>query len=87
MLNTLITTAAVAAEAAAANFNGLAGIGTGIAVFGAGFGIGKIAAAANDAIARQPEAAGEIRGSSLILSALIEGVALFGVAVTLLFAL
>ena len=38
-------------------------------------------------IARQPEAAADIRGSSIILAALIEGVALFGAVVTLLIAL
>ena len=64
-----------------------AALGAGLAVFGAGMGIGKIGAAANDGIARQPEASGEIRGSSIILSALIEGVALFAVVVALLVAL
>ena len=50
-------------------------------------GIGRIGAAANEGIARQPEAAGDIRGGSIILAALIEGVCLFGVVVTLLIAL
>ena len=59
-------------------------IGAGLAVIGAGMGIGKIGAAANEGIARQPEASGEIRGSSIILSALVEGVALFAVVVGLL---
>ena len=54
---------------------------------GAGLGIGRIGAAANEGIARQPEAAGDIRGGSIILAALIEGVALFAVVVTLLIAL
>ena len=64
-----------------------AAIGAGLAAIGAGMGIGKIGAAANEGIARQPEAAGDIRGGSIILSALIEGVALFAVVVTLLVAL
>lgn len=64
-----------------------AGIGAGIAAIGAGLGIGKIGAAANEGIARNPEASGEIRGSSIILAAFVEGVALFGVVVTLLIAL
>lgn len=64
-----------------------AAIGAGVAAIGAGLGIGRIGAAANDAIGRQPEAANEIRGSSVILSAFIEGVALFAVVVTLLVAL
>ena len=72
----------------ASSLKGLgAGLGAGLAVFGAGFGIGRIGAAANEGIARQPEAAANIRGNALILSALIEGVALFGVLVTLLGAL
>ena len=61
-----------------------AGIAAGIAVLGAGIGIGKIGASANESIGRQPEAAGDIRGGSLILSALIEGIALFAVVVALL---
>ena len=64
-----------------------AGFGAGIVVIGAGLGIGKIGASANEGIARQPEAAADIRGGSIILAALIEGVALFGVVVTLLIAL
>ncbi len=61
-----------------------AALGAGLAVVGAGFGIGRIGASANEGIARQPEAAGDIRGGSVILSAFIEGVALFAVLVTLL---
>ncbi len=64
-----------------------AGIGAGVAAIGAGIGIGKIGAAANEGIARQPEAAGEIRGSSILFAALVEGVALFAVVVTLLIVL
>ena len=64
-----------------------AGIGAGIGIIGAGIGLGRIGGSANESIARQPEAAAEIRGSSLILAAMLEGVALFGVAVTLLLAL
>jgi len=64
-----------------------AGIGAGIAAIGAGLGIGRIGAAANEGIARQPEAASDIRGGSIILAALIEGVSLFAVVVTLLIAI
>jgi len=64
-----------------------AGIGAGIVALGAGLGIGRIGAAANEGIARQPEAAGDIRGGSIILAALIEGVSLFAVVVTLLVAI
>ncbi len=61
-----------------------AAIGAGIAPLGAGIGIGKIGAAANESIARQPEAAADIRGGSIILAALIEGATLFAIVVTLL---
>lgn len=64
-----------------------AGIGAGIVAIGAGLGISRIGASANEGIARQPDAAADIRGSSIILAALIEGVALFGAVVTLLIAL
>ena len=64
-----------------------AGIGAGIVAIGAGLGIGKIGTASAESIARQPEAAGDIRGGSIILAAFIEGVALFAVVVTLLIAL
>ena len=62
----------------------LAGIGAGLAVFGAGFGIGKIGGAAMDAMARQPEVAGKIQTAMIIAAALIEGVALFAVVVALI---
>ncbi len=58
-----------------------AGLGAGLAVIGAGLGIGKIGASAMDGIARQPEAAGDIRMNMIIAAALIEGVALFAVVV------
>ena len=75
-------------EAAAASAAGLAkmgaGIGAGIVGIGVGIGIGKIGAAANEGIARQPEATADIRGISIILAALIEGVCLLGVVVTIM---
>ena len=61
-----------------------AGIGAGLAAIGAGIGIGRIGGSATEAMARQPEMAGTIQTGALILSALIEGVALFGVVVCLL---
>ena len=58
-----------------------AAIGAGIAVVGAALGIGKIGSSAMESIARQPESAGKIRTSMIIVAALIEGVALFAVVV------
>ena len=61
-----------------------AAIGAGLSVLGAGFGIGKIGSSAMEAIARQPEAAGDIRSNMIVIAALIEGVAFFGALVCLL---
>lgn len=76
----------VAADVAGAPANqGLsligAGLGAGLAVIGAGIGIGRIGGSAVEGMARQPEAAGRIQTAALILAALIEGAALFGVVV------
>ena len=59
-------------------------IGAGIVAIGAGIGIGKIGASAMEAIARQPESAGDIRSNMIVIGALVEGGALFGVIVCLL---
>ncbi|RLT77021.1 ATP synthase F0 subunit C [bacterium J10(2018)] len=71
-----------------AAIDGLLGIGAcfgaAIAAIGAGIGIGKIGAAAMEAIARQPEATGDIRSNMIVIAALIEGVALFAVIVCVL---
>ncbi len=62
----------------------VAGIGAGLAVIGAGLGIGRIGGSAMDAIARQPEATAKIQTAMIIAAALVEGVALFGVVVALI---
>lgn len=59
-------------------------LGAAIAAIGAGLGIGKIGAAAMEAIARQPEAAGDVRSNMIVIAALVEGVALFAVIVCVL---
>ena len=61
-----------------------ASFGAALAVIGAGLGIGKIGSSAMEAIARQPEAAGDIRSNMIVIAALIEGVALFAVIVCVL---
>lgn len=63
-----------------------AGIGAGIAVIGAGIGIGKLAAAAMEASGRQPEAANQVRTAMIIAAALIEGVTLFALVICVLLA-
>jgi F-type H+-transporting ATPase subunit c len=62
----------------------LAAVGAGLAAIGAGLGIGRIGGSAMDAIARQPEAYSKIQLAMIISAALIEGVALFAVVVSLL---
>ncbi len=64
-----------------------AAIGAGIAAIAAGIGIGRIASSANESIARQPEAAADVRGVTIITAAFIEGVCLFAVVVCLLIGL
>lgn len=63
-----------------------AGIAAGLAAIGAGFGIGRIGGSAGEGIARQPEAADAIKGNALLLSAFVEGVALFAAVIGLMLA-
>lgn len=58
-----------------------ASIGAGIAVLGAALGIGRIGGSAVESMARQPEMAGRIQTAMLISAGLIEGAALFAIAV------
>ena len=59
-------------------------IGAGIAAIAAAWGIGKIGKAAMESIARQPEAAGNIRTAMLIIGALVEGACLFAIIACLM---
>jgi F-type H+-transporting ATPase subunit c len=63
---------------------GYAGIGAGLAAIAAGLGIGRIGGAALEAIARQPEATGDIRANMLVAAALVEGAALFAIVICML---
>ncbi|MDD4193271.1 MAG: ATP synthase F0 subunit C [Mangrovibacterium sp.] len=58
-----------------------AGLGAGMAAVAAGIGIGRIGSSAMEAIARQPEAAGDIRSNMIVSAALVEGVAFFAVII------
>ena len=51
-------------------------MGAGLAVIGAGIGIGLIGYGVAQAIARQPEAAGEIRSQTFLGAILVEGAAI-----------
>lgn len=63
-----------------------AGFGAGLAIIGAGLGIGRLAAAAMEGTARQPSAGGDIRTTMIIAAALIEGATLFALVVCVLLA-
>ena len=54
------------------------------AAIGAGLGIGNIGKSAMEAIARQPEATGDIRSNMIIAGALVEGVAFFACVICML---
>ena len=56
-----------------------------LSLLGAGIGIGLIGQGATQGIARQPEAGATIQTAAIILAALIEGVALFGLVITILY--
>ena len=64
-----------------------AGWGAGVIMLAAAGGIAKLAAAALEGTARQPEAAGNLRTSMLIPAALIEGLGFFALVICLLVAL
>ncbi len=81
MLSAVLLEAAVAA--ASLGKVGAA-IGAGMAAIAAGIGIGRIGDSAMSAIARQPEAADNIRMNMIIIAALVEGVALFAVLICFL---
>ena len=76
MLGTLLQAAALA------KFGGA--LGAGIVALAAAIGIGKLAQSTMEASARQPEIAGGLRTTAIIIGALIEGVCRFGVLVCLL---
>lgn len=60
------------------------GLGIGLLAIGAAYGIGKLAMSAVESIARQPEAAGNIRGTAIVLAALIEGFTFFALIVAII---
>lgn len=82
--------AAFAADSPAAG-GGLVGLaqlggalGAGLTVVGGALGIGRVGGSAVEAMARQPEAAGQINTAMIITAAMIEGATLFAVVVGLL---
>jgi F-type H+-transporting ATPase subunit c len=61
-----------------------AGLGIGLAAFGGGIGQGRAAAAALDGIARNPGAAGQIRGPMILGLALIESLVIYALIIAIL---
>jgi F-type H+-transporting ATPase subunit c len=64
-----------------------AGLAIGLAVIGAGLGLGRIGGQVAESIARQPEAAGDIRGAGLLIAVLLEGATIIALVFALLFKL
>lgn len=58
-----------------------AAIGAALTAIGAAYGISRIGSSAMEALARQPEASGDIRSNMIVSAALIEGVCFFAVIV------
>jgi F-type H+-transporting ATPase subunit c len=61
-----------------------AGIGAGLVLIGAGWGFGRIGAAALDGMSRQPEVAGRVQTAMIIIAALLEGATFFALLVCML---
>jgi F-type H+-transporting ATPase subunit c len=61
-----------------------AGLGAALTIIGAGFGFGKIGAAALESMARQPEIAGQIQTAMIVIAALLEGATFFALIVCIL---
>jgi F-type H+-transporting ATPase subunit c len=80
----MLTILLVLLEAAAGVAKLGAGLGAGLSAIGAGLGIGMIGGNFMEAIARQPEAVGDLRTNMILAAALIEGAAFFAMIVCLL---
>lgn len=61
-----------------------AALGAGLALIGGGLGIGRIGGSAVEAMARQPEVAGQIQTAMIIAAALVEGATFFALIVCLI---
>jgi F-type H+-transporting ATPase subunit c len=78
----MVSGTAMAADAPAPA--ALGGIGAGLVIIGAAFGIGKIGASSVESMARQPEMADKINGAMILSAALIEGATLFALIVCII---
>ena len=73
---------ALAADGTSISFSGA--FGAGLVIMGAGYGIGKIGAAAVESMARQPEKAKDINQAMIVAAALIEGATFFALIVCMM---
>lgn len=81
ILNVLLQGAMDATSSAAFMAKMGSALGAGLAVLGAGVGIGRIGANAMEAISRQPESVKDIQSNMIISAALIEGIAFFALVI------
>jgi F-type H+-transporting ATPase subunit c len=75
---------ALAQAPSSAAFSGAglgAGFGAGLTIVGAGWGFGRIGAAALESMARQPEIAGRIQTAMIVIAALLEGATFFALLI------
>lgn len=61
-----------------------AGLGAAVTMIGAGYGFGRIGAAALESMARQPEIANRIQTAMIVIAALLEGATFFALVVCVL---
>ncbi len=61
-----------------------AGVGAALTLIGAGWGFGRIGAAALESMARQPEIAARIQTAMIVIAALLEGATFFSLIVCIL---
>jgi F-type H+-transporting ATPase subunit c len=61
-----------------------AGLGAAFTIIGAGYGFGKIGAAALEGMARQPEVAGQLQTGMIVIAALLEGATFFALVVLII---
>jgi F-type H+-transporting ATPase subunit c len=72
------------APGASHSFSGVAlgaGLGAALTIVGAGYGFGRIGAAALESMARQPETAPRIQVAMIIIAALLEGATFFALII------
>ena len=81
MLSAILTVMLQITEGAAQFSEFGAAFAASFTAIGAAYGISRIGSSAMEAIARQPEASGDIRSNMIVSAALIEGVSFFAVIV------